>query len=135
MAKQFGKEDVNPQVRRIAIPVVSGNPSTPVASLGNPFGIDVLITRAILVVDTVAAAACTVDVGVAADATTSADNLIDGKDVNAATGYFDNLIAPGSNGLASKVWTTSQYVNVTKASGNANSLVGRLFVEVIPLIA
>lgn len=135
MAKQFGKEDVNPQVRRIAIPVVSGNPSTPVGSLVNPWGVDVYITRALLVVDTVASAACTVDIGVAADATTSADNLIDGKDVNAATGYFDNLISPGTNGLAGKVWTTTQYVNVTKASGNANGLVGRLFIEAIPLIA
>lgn len=135
MAKQFGQEDAETQVRRIAIPVVSGNPSTPVASLANPWGVDVYITRAVLVVDTIATAACTVDAGVAADATTSADNLFDGLDVHSATGYFDNLIDHGTNGLAGKVWTTSQYVNVTKASGNANSLVGRLFVEVIPLIA
>lgn len=135
MAKQFGQEDAETQVRRIAIPVVSGNPSTPVASLANPWGVSVYITRAVLVVDTIAAAACTVDAGVAADATTSADNLFDGLDVHSATGYFDNLIDHGTNGLAGKVWTTTQYVNVTKASGNANSLVGRLFIEAIPLIA
>lgn len=134
MSKQFGQEDAASQVQRLSIPVVSGNPSTPVASLLNPWGMPVYITRALLVVDTVATAACTVDVGVAADASTSADNLIDGKDVNAATGYFDNLIAPGSNGLAGKVWTASQYVNVTKASGNANGLVGRLLLEVMPLL-
>lgn len=103
------------------------------ASLANPFGADVLITRAILVTTVIATAAATVDIGVAADATTSNDGLIDGLDVNAATGVFDSAVAAiaGTNGKPSKRWSTTQFLNVAEASGNVDGLVGTLYIEAI----
>ncbi len=57
----------------------------------------IIVQRVVLDVTTAATGACTVDVGTTAtNATTSSDNLIDGLDVNAATGVFDNITDKGS---------------------------------------
>lgn len=131
--KQFGNDDAEMLVRRISIPAVSGNP-TVVASLANPFGMDVIITKAVLDSTVVAGAACTLDIGIAADGTTSNDTIMDGLDVNAATGLFDNVTNKGTNGKPQVVWGAAQFLNVCKASGNANALVAALFVEAVPRI-
>lgn len=96
-----------------------------VASIANPFGFDVFIVRSVLDVTTVSTGAATLDIGVAANGTTSNDTLIDGKDVNAATGTFDNITDKGTNGKATKKWSTSQYVTAT-ASATVAGLVGTL---------
>lgn len=70
--------------------------------------------------------ACTVDVGVAA-AATSNDSLIDGLSI-ATAGLYDNLKNPGTNGKASQKLTSSQYVTGTVASGTVTGLVGKAYV-------
>lgn len=96
-----------------------------VASIANPFGFDVFIVRAILDVTTASTGAATLDIGVAANGSTSNDTLIDGKDVNAATGTFDNITDKGTNGKATKKWSSSQYVTAT-ASATVAGIVGSL---------
>ena len=97
-----------------------------IVSLANPEGADVIVTKLILNVTTAATAACTVDGGIAAGATTSADNLIDGQDVNAATGAFAEV---GSNGKRAKLWESDQYLTVSMASGAAAGLAGYAYIE------
>lgn len=102
-----------------------------ILSLANPEGADVIIMRLILSVTTVATAACTIDAGVAAASTTSADNLIDGLDVNSATGVFDNIDDQGTNGQSVLKWESGQYLTVSMASGAAAGLAGYAYVEYI----
>lgn len=96
-------------------------------SIPNPEGVDVIITRAVLYIPTPSAGAATVDLGVAANGTTSADNLIDGVSV-AAAGVFDNLNQAGTNGKATRIWGASQYVTAT-ASATLAGIVGYLYLE------
>lgn len=98
-----------------------------VASLANPLGVDLIITRALVNVTTKATGVATIDVGVGATATTSNDGLLDGLDVGTAAGLFDNLNATnaGTNGKSSKTWSASQFVTAT-ASATLAGLVGTL---------
>lgn len=100
-----------------------------VLKLANPEGADLIITRLILNVTTASTAACTVDAGVAANGTTNADNLLDGLDVNTAAGVFDNIENQGTNGKSAVKWGSSQYLNISKASGAAAGLVGKAYIQ------
>ena len=110
-----------------------GDAAGGVLALPNPEGTDIYVTRVILNVTKAATSAGTVDAGIAADATTSADNLIDGLDVNAATGVFDNLINGGTNGKAGRTWGTSQYLTISKATGSVAGLKGEAIIQYIRL--
>ena len=101
------------------------------AAVANPEGRTVYITACLLNVTTKTTAACTLNAGVAANASTGSDNLIDGMDVNAATGVFSNLLNPGSNGKAGQPWGAGQFVTVTEASGAIAGLDGELLIEYI----
>lgn len=100
-----------------------------VLSLANPEGTDIIVTKLVLNVTTPATAACTVDAGIAATATTSADNLIDGQDVNTAAGAFGS--PSGTNGLPAKLWKSDQYLTVSMKTGAAAGLVGYAYIEYI----
>jgi len=101
-----------------------------VASIANPYGVDVYITRLILDVTTAATAACTLDAGVAAAATTVADDLIDGVDVNTAVILTDNLVGGGTNGKGVVRWGAAEFLTVSMKTGAAAGLVGFLYFEV-----
>jgi hypothetical protein len=104
------------------------------ASLPNPWGIDVIVTRAVLRVTTKSTAASTLDIGPAADATTSNDTLMDGLDVGTATGLFTNSndTDNGTNGLLQAVWAKDGFITIKEASGNVDGLVARLVVHCAP---
>jgi len=102
-----------------------------VLSLLNPEGVDLIITRLVLDVTTVATAACTLDAGVAAAATTSNDTLIDGLDVNAATGVFGNIDDQGTNGQSVIRWESDYYLTISMKTGAAAGLVGNGYIEYI----
>lgn len=104
------------------------------ASLANPFGYDVTITGAVLRITTQSSGACTLDIGVGANATTSNDGLFDGLS-GAAAGVFSNLLAAnlGTNGKPAQDWTSSTFLNVAEASGNVDALRATLIVTVVRL--
>lgn len=98
----------------------------------NPEGTDIIITRVILDVTTKASAACSVDVGTTAtSATTTSDNLIDGLDVNAATGVFDNLSDGGTNGKTKQKLAADKWVTASVASGASAGLAGNAYIEYV----
>ncbi len=99
-------------------------------SLANPEGVDIIVTRLILDITTEATAAATVDAGIAANGTTSADTLLDGLNVGAAAILADNHSSPGTNGLALIKWGASQYLTITPSATLAG-LVGNAYIEYV----
>lgn len=120
MSKQTGSYTV-------ALTPATGTTGGSVVSLANPEGQDLIVTKVVLQVDTPSSGAGTVDAGIAANGTTSADNLIDGQDMNAAAGCFANL---GSNGKRAQKWGSSQYFTITPSATMAG-LVGFAHIEYI----
>lgn len=102
-----------------------------ILSLANPEGADVIVTRFVIEVTTVATAACTADFGIAAAATTSSDTLIDGVDVNSAVGVFCNFDDQGTNGQSVVTWDSDEYLTGSMATGAAAGLAGYAYVEYI----
>jgi hypothetical protein len=91
-----------------------------------------LITRLVLDVTTKSTGAATLDIGVAADATTLNDTLIDGLSV-AATGTFDNIENQGTNGVSAKKIAAGSYVTASMASGDPAGMVATVYVEYVAL--
>lgn len=94
----------------------------------NPTGASILVTRVVFDVTTAATGAATIDVGVAANATTSNDTIMDGLDVNAAIGTFDNIENQGTNGKSVVKVTSTQYVTASRASGAVAGMVGFAYI-------
>lgn len=118
-----------------AFPAALGSLDTPggIAAIKNPEGEDLYVTRLLVDITTKATAACTIDAGIAANATTSADNLIDGADAFAATGTLDNQRNAGTNGRAGFRWPAGQFLTVSRATGAAAGLKGNVLIEYIRL--
>lgn len=102
----------------------------------NPLDVKV-IALCIFNVTTVATAACTIDVGAAANATTSADTLLDGVDINAAVirgNPFDNK---GTNGkgvqLIDENGGSSDFITGSKATGATAGVVGFAYIVYFPV--
>jgi hypothetical protein len=90
-----------------------------------------IILRVLLDVTTVATGACTVDIGyTATSATTSSDTLLDGIDVNAATGLFDSMNAALDTGANAKAQlaASGKWITADSASGDATGLVANAYI-------
>lgn len=104
-----------------ALTAATGTTAGGVISLANPFGVDVIITNAYMNITTAATTATnTIDLGVAANGTTSSDTLFDGT---AASAGLKNV--GGTNGLVGRLWADDQYVTGT-ASATLAGMVGTL---------
>ena len=96
----------------------------------NPEPGPIYIDRVEIEVQVVATAACTLDAGTTAtSATTSSDNLIDGLDINAATGLFDNVGEKGTNGKSRQKLAAGKWITFSRASGASADFVGRAFIR------
>lgn len=114
-----------------SVTLAKANGNGGLAAIANPEGVDLIITRCVLNVITAAGSAITADIGVAANGSTSADNLLDGVSINTAVSQ-DNISQAGTNGKATQKWTTTQYVTATpSADPAASALVGTLLLEYI----
>lgn len=93
-------------------------------------GAAIIITRLLLDITTKTTGACTLDAGTTAvSATTVSDNLIDGLDINAATGQFDNLGNAGTNGKTRQKLADDGWVTGSMKTGAAAGLVGSVYIE------
>ncbi len=101
-----------------------------IAAIANPEGADLIVTRVVLDRTTKSTGAAAVNIGIAANATTSSDNLIDGVAAGAAAAVEDNVTDGGTNGKARQKWSSSQYLTVTGEASTAG-LVGKLYVEYV----
>lgn len=104
------------------------------ASFANPTGATIFVHEVYMDITTQSSGASTLDIGIAADATTSSDTLIDGVS-GAAVLRATILKNGGTNGRNGQKVTASQYINVAEASGNVDALVGALYIvySVVPV--
>lgn len=89
------------------------------ASLANFSGENLLIVGRCINITTQSTGASTLDLGVAANATTTSDTLIDGGS-GAAVGVVS---AAGTNGAEYRTWSTTQVVTLAEATGDVDGLV------------
>lgn len=115
---------------RAPLTAVTGTTAGGAFSLANPEGVPLIITRLILNITTPSSGAATVDFGIAANGTTSADNLIDGASVATAAKVLDNISDGGTNGKARQLWGTDQYLTGT-ASATLAGLVGEAIIDYV----
>ena len=95
----------------------------------NPEGEDIIVEKLVIDITTAATGSCTLDAGVAADGTTTSDNLMDAVDVGAAAILTTNDIAgAGVNGKGSQPMTSSQWIT-GDFSASAAGLVGSFYVK------
>ena len=114
---------------KVALTAVTGTTAGGCLSLANPDGVDLIITKLVLDITTQSTGAAAVDAGIAANGTTSSDNLIDGLSV-ATAGVFDNTVSGGTNGLGAKKWGATEFLTIT-ASATLAGLVGNAYVEYV----
>lgn len=109
---------------------VTGTTAGGIMSLANPEGATLIITRFIINLTTEATGSATGDFGVAANGTTSSDTLLDGVNLGAAAGIFDNVDDQGTNGQSVLTWGATQFITGT-ASATLAGLVGSYYIEYI----
>lgn len=115
---------------KTALTAAAGTTAGAVLSLANPEGADLIVTRLVLDITTPGPGTTTVDAGIAANGTTSADNLIDAGPVHTAAAVIDNIEDGGTNGQAVFKWGASQFLTIT-ASAALTGLVGNAYIEYI----
>ena len=119
-------------VKVVKVPLAAVDTGGGVFSWQNNEGASIIIQRIVLDVTTKATGACTIDVGTTdTSATTSSDNLINGLDVNAAAGVFDNITDKGVNGKSKQKLANGKWVTASKASGATAGLAGNAYIEYI----
>jgi len=105
----------------VALTAATATTAGGVVSLANPLGVALIITNAYLNITTAATtSANTIDLGVAANGTTSSDTLIDGMTTTAGL-----KSAGGTNGATPRTWATTEFVTGT-ASATLVGMVGTL---------
>jgi len=100
-----------------------------VFSFQNDSGSDLIVDISFINVTTASTGACTVDIGVAANATTSDDTIIDGLDVNAATGVFNSIDDAGTNGGIGVLLPAGRYITASVATGASAGIVGSALIK------
>jgi hypothetical protein len=121
-------EDAGDAVVKTAIvPLAAVDTAGGLFAWDNPESNPVEVIGVTLDIRTASSGACTVDVGVAANATTSNDTLIDGVSI-AAAGTKSTAADPGTNGKASRKATAAQYVTGSVASGASAGVVGEAII-------
>lgn len=98
----------------------------------NPESGSIVITKVVVDVTTVATGAAKLDIGTTAtNATTASDNLIDGIDVNAATGLLGVGDGDGTNGKQQQKLAAGKWVTFKEISGDVTGLVGVCYIQYI----
>jgi hypothetical protein len=114
------------------VDLATGTSGGGVVSLANTFGRAVVVTGLALNLTTASTGAGTVDAGIAAAATTSSDNLIDGAST-ATIAVLNNGVNAGTNGKSAVTWKTDQFLTVSQASGAVAGLVGEAVIKFYPV--
>lgn len=105
------------------VPLVAATVTTAgaVVSVANPLGENLIIVNAYMNITTAATTSTnTIDLGVAANGTTTSDTLIDGTTTTAGL-----KSAPGTNGATPRLWGSTAFVTGT-ASATLVGMVGTL---------
>lgn len=135
----FSPSGTNMPGKWLQVSLNGGSANDFAVAVQNPESVDAIIVRCILDITTAGGTATSVlDVDVAANATSTGDDIFDGVDAN-ATGISDSLNATdnGTNGEG-KSWKwdkkggTNDYVTAKILTANATNLAGNLYIQYIP---
>ena len=131
--KDMLSSDTNPVALKCAkVALANADTAGGVLAWQNPESSAIILVRVVIDRTTKSTGACTLDVGTAANGTTSSDNLIDGLDVGTATGVGDNIEDKGTNGKSRQRMDAkggaTDYITASKATGAAAGLAGNAYI-------
>ena len=98
----------------------------------NTYGSDLIIDRVIISVTSASSGASSASVGIAANATTASDTLLDDFD-SGGQGIYDNIDNKGTNGKTKAKWGTGQFVTGSESTGNITGIVGTYAIHAIDM--
>lgn len=137
LAAEFGKveRELNSVVKVARVSLTGGNANAIAFAWQNPEAVAVMVQRVLLYIVTQGATASSVmDIGIVADATSTADTLLDGVALTAA-GLFDNVTNKGTNGksvgLVDANGGTNDFITGKILVANAAELVGNVYIEYV----
>lgn len=118
---------------QLCIPLTgaAGHTGGEVCDILNPWGVDVVITRATLWTDTNSTGACGLNIGVGTTAEHDQTELASNVSVAASAGTASNLFACGDAADALVVWEDDKYVTATGHGASSAGFTGKLFLDVI----
>ena len=117
------------RVKRINLTPATGTTAGSLGYIKNPFGEAAVVVDLILNVVTPATGAATADIGIAADAVTSGDTLIDGVDIGTAailaTAQLEHANTATGNAAGQVAIAAGSYITVSQSASSVG-LVGTL---------
>jgi phage-related protein len=117
----------------VKIPLTTGNANAYSFAWQNPESTKIIVDRVIVNITTAGGTSGSViDVGIAVNATTASDTLIDGADLN-TTGLKDNISEAGTNGksrgLMDEKGGTNDHITGRILTQNAALLAGNVYIS------
>lgn len=127
--------ELNSNVKVVEVALTAGLANAFALAWQNPESTAIMVQRVLVDLTTAGGTATSVlNLGSAANATTTSDNLIDGLDLN-TTGLFCNLDDGGTNGTSSArldaMGGTTDYITGQILVANASALVGNVYIEYV----
>ena len=118
------------KVAKVALAGVTATTGGALFAWANPEGQSIIVTRLQIDITTKSTGAANVSFGTAANATTSAANLIDTYAAGGTEKVVDNLADAGTNGKVNQKMTSSQYITGTGSASTAG-LVGNVYIHYV----
>lgn len=128
MFKVGGTRNRNYKVAKVALTGVAATTGGALFAWPNPENVSIIIDRLEIDITTKSTGAATADFGVAANATTTSDNLIDGYNVNATEKVVNNIDDKGTNGKSVQKLSNGQHITGTGSATTAG-LVGFVYIH------
>jgi hypothetical protein len=128
MAKVGGTGNRNIKVAKVALAGVAATTGGALFAWANPENTSIIIDRLEIDITTKSTGAAAGDFGVAANSTTSTDNLIDGYALGGTEKVVNNIDDKGTNGKSVQKMTTTQYLTGTGSATTAG-LVGNVYIH------
>lgn len=127
--------EINGNVKVATVALTAGIANAFALAWQNPESTAIMVQRVLVDLTTAGGTAGSLlNLGSAANATTTSDNLIDGLDIN-ATGLFCNLDDHGTNGTSSARLDpsggTTDYITGQILVAAASALVGNVYIEYV----
>ena len=117
------------------VAVEDSTTSGQILAIQNPNPYPVIVELTEVYIKAIPDGACSLDIGVAVDGSTSSDNLMDGIALHTApvNTVYNNIEDPGTNGKYGQYCPAGYYVTATVASGDAEGFEGTINFDLRPI--
>lgn len=132
--KAVGNEQLNPEAGKwVKVALGASEAAGGILAWQNPESSQIIVDRIILNITAAAAAGLIADFGVAANPTTSSDDLMDGAGLKTEYSPVDGLASGGTNGKVSKLVDekggTNDYITGSFNAGTIAGLAGYAYIH------